>query len=153
MAEFDKSKIFTCVNADEIKVGSIGYFSSDLKRLKNQVTNNEDNMFVVESIASESYSDRFIYDGDCSASLFYLIEEPKENKYRPFKDMTEFLETMCDGDIECLDSWFYNKDEKNYQKLTKVADDYLCFDCEIFDWKMVLERIETISGKVLGVKE
>lgn len=32
--EFDKSRVFTALNADEIKVGSKGYFADNLRSLR-----------------------------------------------------------------------------------------------------------------------
>ncbi len=37
---FDKSKVFTALNADEVKVGSRGYFANNLDTLKRLVNRN-----------------------------------------------------------------------------------------------------------------
>lgn len=32
--EFDKAKVFTVLNADEVKIGSSGYFADNLRSLR-----------------------------------------------------------------------------------------------------------------------
>lgn len=90
--EFDKSKIFTAVNADEIEIGSIGCFANDLQSLSERVT--EGLVHKVTEIKPITSERRFVSDfnsrcvSDCS--LFYLVEEP--TKYRPYENTDEMIE-------------------------------------------------------------
>lgn len=81
--EFDKSKVYTALNADEVKVGSKGYFADNLFWLKEQVSTNMPTD-TISQIYTESSDRRFIMEPTTLYSLFYLVEEPKEEKYRPF---------------------------------------------------------------------
>lgn len=87
--EFDKSKIYTAANADEVKVGSKGYCSDCLSLLKEQVEKSY-TPIVLEGVENECIASRFLTQGDVY-NLFYLVEEPKEKKFRPYKDTDEML--------------------------------------------------------------
>lgn len=95
--EFDKSKIFTSVNADEVKIGSKGYFADSLGQLKQKVRDDEEIEEIAE-IEPEREKSRFIYKDyknqcgiEFSFSLFYLVEEPKEKTYRPYRTCAEMI--------------------------------------------------------------
>ena len=96
--EFDKSKVFTAVNADEVKIGSKGYFAGSLAELKANVGAESDGyrgryFGTVKFIDSESEVFRFIRKEDDEGrwGLFYLVEEPEEKKFRPYKDWDEMI--------------------------------------------------------------
>ena len=90
---FDKSKVYTVLNADEVKVGSKGYFADNLYHLKGAVSIERSSMFgEIESIYCEDAGCRFSVRGDGSYALFYLIEEPQEKKLRPYKDTDEMID-------------------------------------------------------------
>ena len=84
--EFDKSRVYTALNADELKVGSEVIVASDLASLKGRVAlyNEGDDKYVtvITSIQDELYADRFgigtitnKYVGTYW-SLAYLVSEP-----------------------------------------------------------------------------
>ncbi|WP_296016694.1 hypothetical protein [uncultured Treponema sp.] len=90
---FDKSKVYTALNADEIKPGSKGYFADNLKVLKEAALSEDSVIFgEIENIYDDSCSRRFNIKDDCGYHLFYLIEEPQEKKLRPYKDTDEMVE-------------------------------------------------------------
>lgn len=90
--EFDKNKVFSVLNADEVKVGSKGFFSDDLASLTNMVkTDAQINLYVVKEIMGTGFPARFVADYG-SWHLFYLVEKPKENTYRPYANTKELLE-------------------------------------------------------------
>ncbi len=78
--EYDKSKVYTAVNADELKVGSKVILADNLGWLKQSVEDN-DNIVHLVRIESEDSDDRF-FDGTSSYLLAYLVEEPKEKKLK-----------------------------------------------------------------------
>ena len=89
--EFDKSKVYTALNADEVKVGSKGYFADTLAGLCADVLNAHTNLRELTDVYHETIPHRFrANDGDYN--LFYLVEEPKEKKFRPYKDTYEMIE-------------------------------------------------------------
>ena len=96
--EFDKSKSYTALNADEVKIGSKGYFADNLKALKEAVEQERyENYEEIAEILDEDYESRFLMKGDCKYrfTLFYLAEEPQEKKFRPYKDTDEMIDHFC----------------------------------------------------------
>ena len=91
--EFDKSKVYTVLNATKVKIGGRGYFAENLKSLRDAV---EENIQYgeIREIKDESFAGRFRTKGDgCCYSLFYLIEEPKKKvEFRAYNDMNEMIE-------------------------------------------------------------
>ena len=91
--EFDKSKVYTALNADEVKVGSKGYFANNIANLKDKVELSNLSLFEVTEILDES--DKFRFKSEVTGevfNLFYLVEEPQEKKFRPYKDTDEMVE-------------------------------------------------------------
>lgn len=91
--EFDKQKVYTALNADDINVGSRGYFADTLENLKDVVKYECSEYYgkVVE-INKESYEDRFRLEDKYDYCLFFLVEEPKEKRLRPYRDTDEMIE-------------------------------------------------------------
>ena len=93
--KFDKSRVYTAVNADELKIGSRCLFADTVRGLRRKVeeegdanrvetfyrlhNNGADNLFV---------GNNYVY---CYA---YLIEPPAEPKYEPFKDIDKAMEAI-----------------------------------------------------------
>lgn len=78
--EFDKSKVYTAVNADELKVGSKVIVAETLSDLKERV---EDG--YVQTLTGVCVDDcmcRFEADSICVYNLAYLVSEPEEKKLK-----------------------------------------------------------------------
>lgn len=91
--EFDKSRVFSAVNADELKVGSKCIFANNVFTLKDHVRNNYPAEILI-SVFSETITERFNSDSDEFYSLAYLIELPKEPKYRPFASIKRAMDAI-----------------------------------------------------------
>ena len=92
--KFDKSKVFTTLNADELKVGSKGYFTDNIESLE-LVVQSEDYLAFgeLEKIQKPNMSYRFgMKESDKSFNLFYLVKEPLEKKFRPYSNPEEMIE-------------------------------------------------------------
>lgn len=92
--KFDKSKVFTALNADELKVGSKGYFTDNIESLE-LVVQSEDYLAFgeLEKIQKPNMSYRFgMKESDKSFNLFYLVKEPQEKKFRPYSNPDEMIE-------------------------------------------------------------
>lgn len=76
--EFDKSRVYTALNADELKVGSKVILSDNLSYLK-ECVEHSDCIVSLKAIKSELFGERF-FDGGSSWCLAYLVEEPEEKK-------------------------------------------------------------------------
>lgn len=76
--KFDKSKIYTAVNADEVKVGSKGYFADNLTDLKALVADESADRFnEILHINPSDNNYRFSFSAGNNYALFYLVEEPE----------------------------------------------------------------------------
>ena len=93
--EFDKSRVYTAVNADELKVGSKCIFANTVQDLKAFVKTKRP--VTLTSIGDESSPKRFMgsYGYADVAYLFaYLIEPPSKPKYRPFESVEKAMEAI-----------------------------------------------------------
>lgn len=91
--KFDKSKIYTVLSADEVKVGSKGYFGDSLHILREQVRNNKPTSTLLKVSHNEEDFEIFCKDDGLGTPfvLFYLVAEPEEEKWRPYKDTNEMI--------------------------------------------------------------
>ena len=83
--EFDKSRVYTSLNADELKVGSKVICSFSILDLKMRVNEGEKITKVHKILSEESVNRICVYfdnDGYFNYSLAYLISEPEENKLK-----------------------------------------------------------------------
>lgn len=136
--EFDKTKVYTAQNADEIKTGSKGYLADNIAELKRCVFNEDkDYFFTIKEIATEDENYRFLAD-KVSWNLFYLVEEPKENKFRPYKDIAELKQdfsgrynsnTDWNGKVNPMYNpliWVKSKRTGNQRLITVLNSDNNC---------------------------
>lgn len=72
--EFDKNRVFTPANADELKIGSKVFVADSMHSLMLDVEH-EVNMTVLEGVHDDSYEKRFITHDQDDRILAYLIEE------------------------------------------------------------------------------
>lgn len=86
--EFDKTRVYSACNADEVKVGSKGYFADSINELKKKVDEGSE-LLTLTKIYGEESATRFSVSPISSYILFYLVEEPKEKVYRPYDDTAE----------------------------------------------------------------
>lgn len=86
--DFDKTRLYTSFNADKVKVGSKGYFADSISELKRKINESEE-LLTLTKIYGEEAATRFAITPVSSYFLFYLVEEPKEKIYRPYKDTAE----------------------------------------------------------------
>ena len=78
--EFDKSKVYTALNADELKVGSKVIVADDLSHMKDFVK--DELICTLEHVTAESEGFRFVANGGGLYSLAYLVSEPEEKKLK-----------------------------------------------------------------------
>jgi hypothetical protein len=128
--EFDKSKVYTSVNADELKVGSKVICADNLYALKFCVEE-EIYMTTIKEVMSEDCMLRFrTKEGEYA--LAYLISESEEKKLkvsdlklgdivRHKSGSLEYLVTGIDhsGNEVFLDGWIGESELKNWDKVEK----------------------------------
>lgn len=84
--EFDKSRVYSAINADELKVGSTVVVANDLSSLKTKVEFGSYSVTLLKIWGTSSIN-RFevtsMNDGlENRYNLCYLVSEPKEKKLR-----------------------------------------------------------------------
>ncbi|MEL3905539.1 MAG: hypothetical protein P1P65_00715 [Treponema sp.] len=111
--EFDKTKVYTAVNADALKAGSLIVVGLNLKELELKVENGRYTQALVD-VAGKDCADRFgVDDYGCLDSLSYyplayLIEPAKEPKYKPFSSVEKAKEA-----IDKHGGWVGHKTDKS----------------------------------------
>lgn len=78
--EFDKSKVYTSVNADELKVGSKVICADSMGQLKAKVHEGEE-IETLTNVAGDFCLYRF-ETNDAAYILAYLVEKPEEKKLK-----------------------------------------------------------------------
>jgi len=91
--EFDKSRVYTAVNADELKIGSKCMFADTLGELRAYIWSDYTGN-VLKGIENEHEEERFRDDQDSLWYLAYLIEPPAEPKYKPFESVEEAMKAI-----------------------------------------------------------
>ena len=90
--ELDKSRVYTALNANELKVGSKCIFADTLGSLKSKVEGKKTQNFIttLKHVHNDGSYNRFYTDDDffCFA---YLIEPPVEPKYKPFENLKQLI--------------------------------------------------------------
>lgn len=104
--EFDKSRVYTAVNADELPIGSECFFADTIFHLRKEVIDG----FIsstLERIDSDDFTARFVDDGGYRYIYAYLIEPPAEPKYKykPFESVDKAIEA-----IRAHDGWVEDKE-------------------------------------------
>ena len=89
--EFDKSRIYTAVNADELPIGSKCVFADTIQGLKERKY-----IDTLIGIADERRVCRFAseHGSDWKYALAYLIEPPAEPKYKPFESVDKAMNAI-----------------------------------------------------------
>lgn len=92
---FDESKVYTALNADELRVGSRCIFADTIQDLKKTVKRSAGyERTKLRRLQDDTNTCRFI---DSFGKMFvfaYLIESPKESEYRPFESIEEAMKAI-----------------------------------------------------------
>lgn len=75
--EFDKSKVYTALNANELKVGSKVIVGDNLLELKENVLKHRLPK-IIKKVEPEDNEHRFLCNDDFHYALTYLVSEPLE---------------------------------------------------------------------------
>lgn len=78
--EFDINRVYTSLNAEELKVGSKVIVADNLNDLKERVKECDD-IKIIGAILSDEYDNRFNCNYE-DYNLAYLISEPEEKKLK-----------------------------------------------------------------------
>lgn len=137
--EFDKSKVYTAVNADELEIGSKVFVAKNLHALHDQFC--ENNICTLVEVKSEDYQDRFVatFDHDTltlTTTLAYLVSEPEEKKLK-WTDLKigDVIRTKDNKEIRMV-TGIDNREEEDGLHILAV---YWLSDKELENWEKVEE--------------
>ena len=126
--EFNKSRVYTTLNADELKVGSKCIFADDLGSLKDFVyEGSEKHTYTLVKIKSSYYEKRFC-NGYGDFALAYLVEEPKKPRRMTNRELAKWLaqgngqKATINGNAVCCHNYDLDDDNKEVE------------DCMIRGW-------------------
>ena len=114
--EFDKTRVYTALNAEYLPIGSKCIFADTLKKLKEGICENHiDTLF---GITDEHYSCRFVSDNGRKRqfALAYLIELPAGPKYKPFESVEKAMEA-----IKKHGGWVKDKTTDDLKLITSIG--------------------------------
>ena len=161
--EFDKSRIYTMVNVDEVKLGSVGYFADNIYSLQQAVQYNEKGYFgKVEDIKDNYTGFRFVADNGACFSLFYLVEEPGKEEFRPYKDVDEMVEDFVkrfNVNVQPYEMpliWIKTEDaDKKYLIVRFASAVTICHNTEVYTptFEDLAEAYTYLDGSPCGIKE
>lgn len=93
--KFDKARVYTALNADELEIGSICFLADTIAQLREYVeSENDEYKHKIDHIFSERVAYRFCDKGVSHFLYAYLIEPPAEPKYEPFESIEEAMEAI-----------------------------------------------------------
>jgi hypothetical protein len=98
--KFDKNRVYTALNADELKKGDKVITTYGLVSLKAFVTadyTSEKLLDIIETIQlikPDNFENRIVTEVG-NFPFAYLVEQVKEKKYRPYKDTSEMISDFC----------------------------------------------------------
>lgn len=165
--EFDKTKVYSAVNADEVKPGSKGFVGDTLFGLREKVEGGPERFSIVEvvDINKDNVPSRFCVqnDGYETWNLFYLVKEPEPKKPRPYRDTAEMLLDFRErfNLIAHPDRlpfiWIKGCATDTCYLITCVADDSVTFvSGTVVHTALLQELFESftyLDGSLIGIKE
>ena len=92
--EFDKSKVCTAVNAEDLPIGSKCIFADTVIGLKNRIQeeNAADHAMEFIKLYKKGIDNQFAAGDGYIYNYAYLIESPAEPKYKPFESNKKAFE-------------------------------------------------------------
>ena len=131
--EFDKSRVYTAVNADELEIGSKCIFANTVRKLKEKVEQ-KNNTNCIETFYRllNNGGDGLFVGNVCAYCYAYLIESPAEPKYKPFESAEKAMEAIKKH------GWWIKKKSNGYQRIV-IAESPISL--RFFDGWSTLEEI------------
>ena len=128
--EFDKSKVYTAVNADELKVGSKVIVANDLAHLKVFIHDNV--TCILEKVLDEESTCRFVANEGEPYCFAYLVSAPEEKKLK-WTDLKigDIIRTKDSKEIRMV-TGIDNKEEDRH-----ICAVYWLSDKELEKWEKV----------------
>lgn len=162
--EFDKSKVFTVLNASEVKIGSKGYFADELTLLKERVSNKSLSYYGELTTICPGNRSNYCFEMDNISNwlLFYPVEKPREKKFRPYRDSDEMIEDFKKRfnvkvpPYEMPLIWIKMKDtDKKYLVVRFASTLTICHNDEVYTptFEYLVKGYTYLDGSPCGIEE
>lgn len=105
--EFDKNRVYTALNADEVKVGSLVICADDMDALQRRVKQRDGFIYKLEKVLSKEVPSRFQCRLFGIFKFCYFVSEPKtrELKWTDLK-IGDIVRNISDPSVICLITGF-----------------------------------------------
>ena len=137
--EFDKSRVYTALNADELKVGSKVIVGDTVEAIRNRVKNGTTQLTLSE-IRKDIYERRFrvkeYAETESTFSLAYLVSEPEEKKLK-WTDL-KVGDVITNGDESAMVIHIKKNDKNNHHIC--AGDGWWFSDLELEKWEKMKEE-------------
>lgn len=160
--KFDKEKIFTVLNANEVEIGSSGYFADNLRSLRVAAEEECSRAYgEIEEIMNNSYGCRFRKKNGDTYTLFYLVEDRKE-ELRPYKNTDEMVEDFKERFNVNVPPyamplvWVKMKDSDRKYLIVRFSSDLtICHNVEVhtLTFEDLVEGYTYLDGSPCGIEE
>lgn len=125
---FDKSRVYTALNADELKIGSKCFFANCLSDLMDAVKNDESERTgrFTQSLDCD-YVCRFRDDYGGNFALAYLIELPKYEAFESIENAMEAIKAHGGWVIKTnniMSAFLVTEDDEDREKSRVFIDGY-----------------------------
>lgn len=163
----DTSKIYTAINADELKPGDKVIVADTMTDLRNRVEENNSNYTrEIMRIGLENTIARFVVTSLCDTegkvcySLAYLVEHAKEEKKgRPYENCAEMIadykkrfNVNC-TDIERPSIWIKSKESGIEYLINVFAEAIISFAYYSRSLDVIFEHYTYLDGTPCGMEE
>ena len=133
--EFQKERVFTALNADELKVGSKVILADTLNELKKRVERDYTS-YILARVCGESHENRFELASWSHFALAYLVSEPEEKKLK-WTDL-KVGDVITNGDESAMVIHIRKNDKNNHHIC--AGDGWWFSDLELEKWEKMEEK-------------
>lgn len=141
-------KVYTILNADEVKPGSLGYFADDLETLERMISSGS-TLKMLEKVNDKRAAARFKSLNENSYCLFYLVEQPSELNVQPYISGAALL---SDFESKQHPLYVFNNDTKDCIMITRITITGVYLNSEFVPLSELTAHFSFKNGDPVGVK-
>lgn len=157
--KFDKSRVYTAVNADELHQDDAVILAHTMKDLIDDVSNIRLPPSAIYKIEPIDCEERFTNEGGESYALAYLIECAEEKKQRPYKDTDEMIADYKKRfNADCPEYklpliWVKDRTGDTVNLVTVYSDKTVCLSATSYELPTLFDYCTYLDGSPCGMEE
>lgn len=154
--DFDKSKVYTPFNADQLKDGSKGYFNDNASILEERVRHNDKTWFGTVEVNKGTETEYHFHSNNNNWRYFYLVEEPKS--IAPYNTTDDLVDDFCKR-FKCTKTkfglpfiWVKEKDKDIKYMVVQLTTDMVWLGTMLggYTLKELYEMFTYLDGSPIG---